>query len=158
MIYLVYGRDDIVVPWICNQLDIRNPGPCAAIGIARDNYLIGAALYNNQQLDAKGNPLSIEISFTTLDKSWASRGNIYALLAYTFVQLKVKRVQSTVAKRDKRVRLFLERLGFTLEGVGRQAWPKGGDACVYSMLSGEFFSSKWNLKRGKISSKCSGST
>jgi len=142
---LIYGQDQIVVPWLCALLDMDIPHPCTSIGIAKDDRIIGGAIYSNQYKNREGKPYSIEISFGTIDKRWASRAIIGALLAYPFCQLRVKRAQSTVSKRNKHVRQFLERLGFTLEGVGRQAWPHGGDACVYSMLSGEFFSSKWNL-------------
>ena len=155
---LVYGRDDIVVPWLCGLLDMDIPHPCVSIGIAKDDHLIGAALYSNQMLDHKKKPYMIEISFGTIDKKWGSRAIIYALLGYPFLQLKVKRIQSTVSRKNRHVRQFLERLGFKLEGVGRQAWPKGGDACVYSMLSGEFFSSRWNLSRGQIDTLSTAST
>lgn len=147
---LVYREDNLMVPWICHQLNIRNPHPCVAIGIERDDRIIAGALYGGMQLDTYGKPFLIEISFASIDTRWATRHNICALLGYPFFQLKVKRVQSTVSKRNKTVRLFLERLGFKLEGVGRQAWVHGGDACMYSMLSGEFFSSKWHKSGQKF--------
>lgn len=143
MLQLVYGQDELIVPWICNQLQIINPHPCVTIGVSSDNRLVAAALYNNLQLDTVKKPMSIEISFVTIDKRWASRVIISSLLGYPFCQLKVKRVHSTVWKKNRNVRQFLERLGFKLEGVGRQAWPHGGDACVYSMLSREYFTGKW---------------
>lgn len=141
--HLVYGQDSYVVTWVCGLLDMDIPHLCSSIGISDGLKLIGGAVYSNQYLDRKGKPFSIEISFGTVDVRWGNRAIISALLGYPFVQLKVKRVQSTVSRRNRHVRQFLERLGFKLEGVGRQAWPQGGDACVYSMLSGEFFSSKW---------------
>ena len=143
MLELVYGQDQFIVPWICNILNIKNPYPCVAIGITRNNQLIGAALYNNLHLDIYGKPLFIEMSFATIDKHWSTRGIISTLLAYPFCQLRVKRVQSTVWKKNRRVRAFLEGLGFKLEGIGRQAWPQGGDACMYSMLNREYFTGKW---------------
>ena len=153
---LVYGRDDVFVPWICASLNIRNPGPCVSIGIAHHGKIAGAALYNGMQLDHKGKPHLIEMSFATLDKRWANRVIIHGLLSYPFFQLRVKRVQVTVSKRNRTVRAFLKHLGFKYEGTGRLAWLGGGDACVYSLLSNEFFNSKWNLenKRGKIVAKC----
>lgn len=148
--HLVYGQDSYVVPWVCGLLDMDIPQLCSSIGISDGFKLIGGAVYSNQYLDRKGRPFSIEISFGTVDKRWATRGNISALLMYPFSQLKVKRAQSTVARRNRHTRQFLERLGFTFEGMGRQAWPAGGDAAVYSMLSGEFFSSKWMTSNRQI--------
>lgn len=151
MLRTVYGEDQVIVPWVCEKLKIIDPFPCVTIGVARNDELVAAALYNNMQMNLAGRPNSIEISFVTIDKRWASRAIIGHLLSYPFGQLRVKRAQSTVSKRNKHVRQFLERLGFKYEGTGRQAWPEGGDACVYSMLSGEYFSSPWNIKSGKIS-------
>ena len=143
---LVYGRDDIFVPWICAQLKIMKPAPCVSIGIIdAEGQIAGAALYNGFQLDIQGKPLLIEISFATLDKRWCSRAIVFGLLSYPFSQLRVRRVQVTVSKRNRTVRSFLTKLGFIYEGTGRQAWPGGGDCCVYSLLSKEFFASKWNL-------------
>lgn len=156
--HLVYGQDSYVVPWVCSLLDMEIPHPCTSIGIADGEKLIGGAVYSHQYLDRQQRPFSIEISFVTIDRRWSNRAIIRALLGYPFLQLRVKRVQSTVSRKNRHVRQFLERLGFKLEGVGRQAWPQGGDACVYSMLSGEFFSSKWMTENRQIGPLCSGST
>ena len=144
---LIYGRDDVFVPWICNQLSIRDPGKCVSIGIADDDRIVGAALYNGLQLDINAKPLLIEMSFATLDKRWCTRAIVFGLLSYPFSQLRVRRVQVTVSKRNRTVRGFLTHLGFKYEGTGRLAWPSGGDACCYSMLSREFFESKWNIRK-----------
>jgi RimJ/RimL family protein N-acetyltransferase len=154
---LVYGMDRQIAQWVALQLDIRNYDPCVAMGVALNGKIVAGALYNNFHYDSKNRPMTIEISFATIDKRWASRAIIGGLLSYPFDQLKLVRVQSTVSKRNKSVRLFLERLGFKLEGVGRAAWPHGGDACMYSMLRNEFNASKWNI-RGKINAISSCST
>lgn len=147
---LVYGRDNVVVPWICTQLKIRDPGLCVAIGLEKEGRLIAGCLYNNFRLDYLGNPNSIEISFVTIDKCWATRGNIAKFLAYPFVQLRVKRVQLTIAKRNKIARQFVTKLGFTLEGIARKAHEDGTDAAIYSMLWHEC---KWTkIPHGKQAS------
>jgi len=158
VIHLVYGQDSYVVPWVCGLLDMDIPHPCTSIGIADGERLIGGCVYSNQYLDSNRKPFSIELSFVTIDKRWSNRAIIRALLGYPFLQLKVRRIQSTVSRKNRHVRQFLERLGFKLEGVGRQAWPQGGDACVYSMLSGEFFSSKWMTNHRKIGPLCASSS
>jgi RimJ/RimL family protein N-acetyltransferase len=153
---LLYGREHIIIPWICAHLKIRDPGLCAAIGVERNGQIIGGCLYNKFQLDYLGRPNSIEISFVTIDKRWATRGNIAAFLAYPFVQLRVKRVQLTIAKRNKEARQFVTRLGFTLEGIARKAHEDGTDAAVYSMLWHEC---KWiKTQHGKKFAIGSGST
>lgn len=140
---LIYGQNHILVPWICAQLDIHHPGLCQAIGVEKDGQIIAGCLYNNYRIDNWGKSLSIEISLATIDKRWATRGNIVAMLAYPFHDLRVKRVQLTIAKRNKSVRRFVERLGFTLEGVARKAHEDGTDAAIYSLL---WYENKWKLK------------
>lgn len=147
---LVYGQDAIVTPWICNLLKMHVPKDSVSIGISSNNQLIGAALYHNYNIDWAGKPLFIEISFGTIDKTWSNRATIHALFAYPFFQLRVKRVQSTVSKKNRAVRSFLTKLGFKLEGTGRLAWPHGGDCCVYSLLSREFFNGKWCIKKSNV--------
>lgn len=142
---LVYGANHILVPWVCEQLKIPDPGLCQTIGIMKDNRIIGACLYHNFRLNTSGKPLCIEISFVTIDKRWCTRANIAALLAYPFQQLRVPRVQLTIAKRNKPVRRFVEKLGFTLEGIARKAHHDGTDAAIYSLL---WYENKWSIKRG----------
>lgn len=151
---LVYTPQPALISWICNQLEIPNPGPSSAIGIMGDTGIIGCALFNNLHLDNHGKPLSIEISFATVDTRWASRQNVISILSYPYLQLGVKRVQATVAKRNMPVRHFLEHLGFKFEGIARLAWPKGGDAACYSLLRAEC---KWVSDNGKISTIGTGS-
>lgn len=134
---LIYHPQPALIAWVCGQLDIQNPGPASAIGIMGNTQIIGGALFNNMQNDTLGKPLSIEISFVTVDKSWATKDNIRNIFFYPFVRLGVKRVQATVAKRNMPVRFFLERLDFKFEGIARSAWPKGGDAACYSLLRHE---------------------
>lgn len=143
---LIFGQEAIVTPWLCQLLQMKIPPHSVSIGIARDGQLIGGALYHNYMLTSDNKPLLIEMSFGTIDKGWATYDTIRSLLGYPFYQLKVKRVQSTVSRKNRAVRKFLERLGFKFEGVGRSAWPHGGDALMYSLLSKEFYLSPWHKK------------
>lgn len=149
MLSLLYGREDLTTPWICAFLKMTVPKDSVSIGIVKDGKIAGGALYHNYNIDHEGKPLFIEMSFGTIDKRSLNRDIIYRLLSYPFFQLRVKRVQSVVSKRNHAVRRFLEKLNFKFEGVGRQAWPHGGDACCYSLLSREFFEGKWNLNGQK---------
>lgn len=134
---LLYGFDKEISNWVSQRIGYIDFGLCTAIGVARNNTLVAGIVYSNYIKSPQGHPISIEISMNSIDKRWCSRDNLNALLSYPFIQLGVKRVQSTCAKKDKTTRKFLERLGFTLEGVGRKAWPLGGDCTVYSLLRHE---------------------
>lgn len=138
MISILYGHNIEVAEWVFSQLGIDDL--CStdkAIGIVKDGKLIGGVVYNNYRVGSDLLPLSMEMSIATIDKSWISRNNLRALFAYPFIQANVKRVQATTRADNAHVRRFLARLGFTFEGIGREAHPLGGDAAVYSMLKHE---------------------
>jgi len=136
---LVYGQDKAVMTWAYNQLKMK-PLPensYCAIGITHQGKDIGACIWHNYHQDNWGNPLLIEVTLVTIDKRWATRQNIRELFYYPFCQLGVKRVQATCHRKAKRVRTTLKRLGFSYEGIVREAHPLGGDAAHYSMLKTE---------------------
>ena len=139
IIILLYGQDAQVASWVCQQLKLRPfpDGLYRAIGIIHADKLIGGVIYNNFITDARGKPLLIEMTISTVDKRWCTRHNLRELFQYPFLQLGVKRVQATTSRKAKRVRGTLSRLGFKFEGIIREGHPHGGDAAHYSMLFNE---------------------
>lgn len=148
---LIYGQDTLVAAWVCQQLKLK-PFPAGlyrAIGIVHEGKDIGGVIWHNYHEDNWGKPLLIEVTIATIDKRWATRHNLRELFAFPFTQLGVKRVQATCHRRAKHVRSTLKKLGFSYEGIVRQAHPHGGDAAHYSILRNECF---W-LKDKKSESK-----
>lgn len=144
MIRMVYGNDSQVAAWVSHHLGV-DFGLCAALGMAENDKLIAGVVFNNYQ-QYKGASVSIEVTIHSLDKRWATRHSLRHIFAYPFSHLKVRRLQATVSRKKKKTRRFLERLGFRLDGIAREAWHEGGDAAVYSMLPNEC---KW-IDNGKI--------
>lgn len=153
---LVYGHDEYVANWVAERLRLRpyEKGLFRAIGVTDNHQLIAGIVYNNFILDSKGRPLLIEMTIASVDKHWCTRHNLKELFAYPFIHLGVKRVQATCSRKAKRVRKFLQRLGFRLEGIMREGCPTGGDAAHFSMLHNEC---TW-IDNGKIDTFSSGST
>lgn len=143
---LIAGQDEVVKALVSKLTGINGFGPCATLAILEDDEFVGGALYSNYIESPDGEPVSIEVSLATLNKRWATKNNLRGLFSYPFIQLNVKRVQATTKAGADAVRSLLERLGFTFEGIGREAYPLGGDAAVYSMLRSEC---KW-IENGKI--------
>lgn len=145
---LVYGQDAEVASWVSQRLKIGpyTPGLYRAIGVTHNGRLIGGIVYNNFYLNAKEKPLSVEMAIATIDKRWCTKHNLRELFSYPFTQLEVGRVQATCHRKAKRVRATLKRLGFSFEGICREAHPHGGDAALYSLLKHEC---KW-INYGKI--------
>lgn len=153
---LLYGQDTKVADWVCRQLKMK-PYPLGlykAVGIIRGEQFIGGVVWHNYHEDNYGKPMLIEATIATIDKHWATRHNLREIFQYPFTQLRVGRVQASCHRKAKRVRSTLQRLGFSYEGICRQAHPQGGDVAHYSMLRNEC---RW-IKNGKIVTFSSGST
>ncbi len=103
-----------------------------AFGVVRDAHVIAAVIYTNYHPGHM-----IEIGVVSVDPRWCTRQVLGAAFAYPFRDLNVRRLQATTARRNKRARRLIGRLGFKFEGTARQGWPAGGDASVYSMLRRE---------------------
>jgi RimJ/RimL family protein N-acetyltransferase len=132
-----YTNQEEMKKWASNLLGGIDFGVCTAIGVRNDLGLICVVIYNNFIASPDRTPISIEMSVVGVDKRWCNRHNLRVFFEYPFIQLGVKRVQATIARRNKPVRKFCRKLGFQYEGTGRQAWHLGGDCCVYSLLKPE---------------------
>lgn len=123
---LIFGADEYVCSWISTRIDIPlRDGK--AIGVARGDRLIGAVAYTNWRV------CDIEMSCAADDPRWLNRSFLHTFFAYPFLQLRCLRVTIHTAKKNKRAREFVERIGFKLEGVHPRALD-GRDACSYGML------------------------
>lgn len=148
MSFVVFGHDRDIMEWTSRQLgDLYfDPEKSTALGIIHKATLVAGVVYTGMQCRPDGTTYAIEMSIASVDKSWCNRHNLQILFAYPFRQLKLKRVTATCARKNKKVRMFLTRLGFRFEGIGRESWPLGGDSAAYAMLQPEC---KW-LKYGQI--------
>lgn len=144
---LLLGQDELVKKWVGSALRVDNFGLATAIGILKNNELICGVVYNNYYTDVNNNPLSIEMSIASVDFSWCTRYNLRTFFAYPFIQLNLKRVQATCPANNLTTRHFVERLGFKLDGIAREACIYGGDSAVYSLLKHEC---KWIIDGQKI--------
>lgn len=142
MTWLLRTEKQLVAEWVGHMLGGMEFHGAYAIGVMDGDKIIAGVVYTNYYTDTKKRPLGIEMSIASVDKAWATRHNLKEFFAYPFTYLDVKRVTATCARKDIATRQFLTRLGFKLEGIGRKAWPKGGDCAAYSMLKHEC---KWGL-------------
>lgn len=137
MTWLLKTEKELVSQWVSVLLGGMDFSGAYAIGIMEGEKIISGVVYNNLYYDIKKKPLSIEMTIASVDPHWCTRYNLSELFAYPFIYLDVKRVTATCSRKDIPTRAFLKRLGFKLEGIGRKAWPKGGDCSAYSMLKHE---------------------
>lgn len=131
MIDIITGWDHALAVWAGQGLGRSlDPERAASLGFGENGELIATVVFNGFEWP------SIEASIYSTSPRWATRRTLKAVFWYPFRQLQCRRCGATTAVDNADVRAFLERLGFQLEGIAREALP-GGDAAIYGMLARE---------------------
>lgn len=100
-------------------------GPCTALGVIRNGYLIGGVVYHGYL----GHDVQVSIAFDRIAfLPWR------ALFAYPFNDLNCARVTAIVGRRNKKSRNLVEKLGFKLEGVHAKGIDGFEDAFSFGLL------------------------
>lgn len=137
---IVYGKNKELSDWVSLQvLGVAGlyDEKSKAIGLIKDHKLIAAVTFNHFRARPDGSLLSVEMGVCSTEKSWATRGFLRAVFSYPFIQLKMERVTTACSAENQNVIDFNKKLGFIQEGIGRKAWPLGGDSVLFSMLKHE---------------------
>lgn len=124
---LLYNHDRELARWAGERLGIRDWGPCRCIGVIRHGALVAVAVFHQYR-----HP-TIEISFVTAHKRWATPATVRGILRYPFIQLGCKRITAITEATNQPTRAFLCRLGFREEGYHVDAFDTG-DAVTYGLL------------------------
>ena len=133
----VAGMDAMVIEWVAARLDMPPADffPCTAVAVVHGEEMLAGAVYYQFRPNAHGG--TMEAALASVSPRWCTRAVLASLFAYPFVQVKVARLQVSIAKKNKPARRLAERLSFKLEGVGRRLWDGRQDAVIYSMLPEE---------------------
>lgn len=131
---LVVGYDAAVANWVQAQIPhaVNGFGPCVALGIAIDDVLIAGVVYHEWRPAYR----SVQMSIAAASPKWATKGNLRAIFAYPFLDLKANRATAITPKRNRRARHLIEGTGFKLEGCARKGFLSD-DAVIYGMLRNE---------------------
>jgi len=141
---LLLDAQNDVAQWVAYRIPhiqtAENLGDFFAIGVLDSKGGVMAGIvYNNY----RGS--NIELQFASENPKWATPQNIGLLLSYPFDHVGVPRVTSVVNKRNRRIRRFLEGIGFKNEGTLRNCLllPDGKleNAIIYGMIRRE--ANKW---------------
>jgi RimJ/RimL family protein N-acetyltransferase len=100
--------------------------PYAALGIIRDERILGAIVFLNYRRE------SVEFHLCG-SPGWLTRGEIKALFAYPFVTLNCLRLWCMVRRNNKPARRGAERLGFKILGVAEDEFGEGKDGVISTM-------------------------
>jgi len=143
MIHLIYGQDELVRAFLCEQLGMElSRNAYVGVSIADDDQLLGGIMWYNHT------PEMIEMNLATLHPRWLNRRIIQEVFDYPFRQLGVKRVQAICDKKNKKLRRLMcgdgktEGIGFKEEGCHPFALP-GGRTAISAGLYKHIYEEKW---------------
>jgi len=131
---LVFGADAIIAEFVRQRLKNAPDsfGPCTAIGVIRSEKLAGGVVY----FDYDPKIPACQVAFAFDDPRWATKHVLRSVCNYPFLQLGCLRVSAVIARKNKRSRKMVERIGFKLEGVIRKGFVTE-DAMLYGLLRPE---------------------
>lgn len=121
---VLFGADDAVRQYVSAKADGATFGPYTALGIVRDNKLIGGVVYHDGNKDDTRVSIALEPGFFY---PWR------ALFSYPFHHLGVIRLTAFIKKQNKKSRALVEALGFKIEGVHPLTINRKHTAISYGM-------------------------
>jgi RimJ/RimL family protein N-acetyltransferase len=103
---VVWGREDIVAPWIAEEIGVWSIGECRTASVmAADGRLMAAVAFHNWNPQAG----VIEVSAAAVDPRWASRAVLSELFGYAFAIAQA--VVARTAEDNTRVRRLWKAFG-----------------------------------------------
>jgi RimJ/RimL family protein N-acetyltransferase len=129
---LVFGRDKQIAEYVQRRIPGSHFNDCTAIGIIRNNKLVGGIVFHDYQSGFKN--ITVSLAFDT--PKAISPDVLCSIAAYVFKQLDCIRLNALVARKNKRSRKWVEGVGFKLEGCARKGYLKD-DLMIYGMLRNE---------------------
>jgi RimJ/RimL family protein N-acetyltransferase len=134
---ILTGQRELVADYVASRIRYQDPfitGYEAIGALDSGGNLIGGVVYSEHRLFDGGGSIVI---CAAGEIGWLSRANLKVFMGYPFSQLGCHRMQTLVAKSNKRARSAVERLGFKNEGLVRSGLGVGRDAILYSLLRHE---------------------
>lgn len=116
-----------------SKIDGFTAGEARCIAVCTEKEILAVVCYNNYYIER-----DIEISFATSHPRWAHHKVISGLLEYPFFQLKVQRVTARAVKSNKRIRRFMQGIGFVEEGKLRHAGRNNESMFIYGLTKEDY--------------------
>ena len=127
---VLFGADALVAELVRTRMPFTRPsfGPCTALGVVKNNTLVGGVVYHNFV------GFNLEVSLAFDDPRWCSRATLRTLFNYPFNQLGCVRITCITSKKNKKTRRLCEGVGWKLEGIHAKAYDGVETAVSYGML------------------------
>jgi RimJ/RimL family protein N-acetyltransferase len=129
---IIYGQNNIVIPWVEERLGEDFSFGATSIGLAKDGQLIAGVVYNHYTKASICMHVASDGS-----KQWLTREFLFRTFGYPFIQLECNRITALVGIDNFAAQKFDEQLGFVKEGLIRQGSTDGTDLILYGMLKSE---------------------
>ena len=128
------------LPLICEYIRERTDAVFDAslaqgFAIINDNGKFCGAVVVANMRSHYGRPVDCEIACASETPLAWTQPVISTVFRYIFVQLKCVRVTAIARKNNSKVRNFMERLNFVLEGNVRKGYDGEKDALIYGLLA-----------------------
>lgn len=121
--FMLYGYDKVLRPWIEARLGHQLRDDVACIGIMVDNRLRAVVAYDTFSVSDCNMHIATDGS-----RLWASRTAMIHCFAYPFIQLGLRRVTAVVPASNHAALKLDRKLGFADEGFHPHAMPD--DDCI----------------------------
>jgi len=124
---------ELIGQWVAQKQGRPEPwGNYTAIGLVEHDRLMAGVIYNN----FGGAGVCAHISADRITRPF-----LFAIFDYPFNQLNKRRITALVAKRNRRARRFVQKLGFNFEGNMRHALADD-DMLIFGLLKEDC---RWHL-------------
>jgi len=133
MVDYLYGREDVLLPWVAARIAGTDFGYDAkAIGVARDGKIAACVVYD----EFRAGQCQMSVA-SDGGKRWLSREYLVRIFAYPFLQCELRRVYSLISIENRKSLKLCCGVGFQQEGLLRQAGDKGEDMILLALLRHE---------------------
>lgn len=134
MVYCKPDNDGSVARWVCAGLgdNIAEYGANLTIGVYKGETLICGVILN----DLRPN-IDVWMTIYSTSKYWATKRTLKYIFGVVFDLMNCRRASLFVSKDNETSIKFVEKCGFTREGLLRQYRDNGADCYVYGMLKTE---------------------
>lgn len=130
---LIYGAHHLLVPWALKRINgAAASDQAVAIGVERGGQIAGVFVFD--EFSTGGCTLTYASDGRW---GWLSRGVLYAVFAYPFIQCGFRRVTGIVSVSNPESLIMAWRLGARQEGLLREGGPDGEDMVIFGMLKSE---------------------
>jgi ribosomal-protein-serine acetyltransferase len=117
------------------------------VGVWQDGEMVGGLLFFPLDRRARATEIGYWLGENATGRGLMTR-TARAMLGFAFEELDVNRIVLQAEAGNQRSRAVAERLGFTLEGIRRQAWIDKDGAFV-NMASYSLLVSEWQTKKAQ---------